>query len=99
MRPRDWMPENALGDWRWLLRRIEGPLPDSVMRDVMKSKWWSDQLDGEKKPGTEVVQLFCALCPTGMRHTLREQIEELDFERKDLGLMLLDTLEKLEAVQ
>ena len=99
VRPRDWMPDTAPGDWGWLLRRIEGPLPENVMRDVLKSKWWSDQLSGEKKPGTEVVQLFCALCPAGMRDKLREQIDELDIDRKDIGLMLLDTLEKLEAVQ
>lgn len=99
VRPREWLPDAAPSDWGWLLRRIEGPLPENVMREVLKSKWWSDQLSGEKKPGTEVVQLFCALCPAGMRARLREEIDELDFERKELGLMLLDTLGKLEAVQ
>ena len=99
VRPRDWMPDTAPGDWGWLLRRIEGPLPENVMRDVLKSKWRSDQLRGEKKPGTEVVQLFCALCPAGLRDKLREQIDELDIDRKDIALMLLDTLEKLEALQ
>ncbi|UWZ86835.1 DUF5691 domain-containing protein [Occallatibacter riparius] len=99
VRPRDWMPEAALGDWGWLLRRIEGPLPESVTREVLKSKWWSDQLNGEKKPGTEVIQTFCALCPAGMREKLREQMDGIDPDRKDMGIMLLDTLEKLEAVR
>ncbi|HKF49384.1 MAG TPA: DUF5691 domain-containing protein [Terracidiphilus sp.] len=99
VRPREWMPEPALPAWGWLLRRIQSKLPEKVMRDVLKSKWWSDQLGGEKKPGTEVIQLFCALCPAGLRDKLREQIDELDADRKEVGLMLLDTLDGLEAVQ
>jgi hypothetical protein len=99
VRPREWMPEAPLPAWSWLLRRIQAPLPEKVMREALKSKWWSDQLGGEKKPGTEVVQLFCALCPAGLRAKLREQIEELEMERKEAGLMLLDTLDRLEAMQ
>lgn len=99
VRPRDWMPEAPLPTWGWLLRRIGSPLPERVMHDVLKSKWWSDQLSGEKKPGTEVIQVFCALCSAGMRDNLREQLDALDLDRKELGLMLLETLDRLEAMQ
>jgi hypothetical protein len=99
VRPRDWMPDPPLPAWAWLLRRIESPLTENVMRDVLKSKWWSDQLGGEKKPATEVIQVFCAVCPAGLREKLREQIDELEMDRKEVGRMLLDTLDRLEAVR
>ena len=99
VRPRDWMPESPLPAWGWLMRRIEAPLPKSVMLDVLRSKWWSDQLGGEKQPGTEVVQVCCALCPPALRDKLREEIGGLDPDRKEPGMMLLETLDRLEAAQ
>lgn len=99
VRPRDWMPEPPLPAWGWLLRQIEAPLPVNLMRELLRSKWWSDQLAGGKPPDTEVVQVFCALCPAALRDRMREAIEGLDFDRKELGWMLLETLDRLEAVR
>jgi hypothetical protein len=99
VRPRDWMPATALGEWGWLLRRLQGPLTESVMQGVLKSQWWADQFSGEKKPGTEAIQVFCASCPAGMRGKLREQIDELDVDGKEPGLTLLDTLDTLDKLE
>lgn len=94
IRPRDWMPQLAVPVLGWLLRRIGEPLPFDLMREMIGSKWWREQI--EANPGPEWVQCICALCPMNLRNTLREQLEPLDAARKDAGLLLLEILDKLE---
>jgi hypothetical protein len=96
LRPKKWLSPAPFPAWSWLHRQMEGPLPAEVMRKVFASNAWTEQLEEEKKPGTEMVQVFCALCPSGLRDQLRSQLEPLDAERKDKGLMLLEILDSLE---
>lgn len=96
MRPREWMPELPFPAWSWLHRQMEGPLPANVMREVLDSKFWTAQLNEEKKPATELVQVFCALCPPELRNHLRHQLTPLKLDRNDKGLMLLEFLDSLE---
>jgi len=96
LRPKKWLPPLPFPAWSWLHRQLEGPLPANVMREVLQSKAWTTQLQEEKKPGTELVQVLCALCPPELRNFLRGQIEPLPADRNDKGLMLLEILESLE---
>ncbi len=98
VQPRRWMPEAPFPAWSWLLRRIEGPLPLGVMKEIQQTKRWFILIAGEEQPATEVVQIFCALCPAELRNRMREQIEPLEFERKDKGLLLMEILDRLEKV-
>jgi hypothetical protein len=76
---------------------MEGPLPVSIMRGILESKTWKDQLNDEKKgPSLEVIQVICALCPRELRSNLREDLDPVAADRKDKGSMLLDILDELE---
>jgi len=99
VKPKKWLPEVPFPAWSWLHRQIEGMLPTGIMRDVLASKTWKEQLDSDKKGGTEFVQVICALCPPELRGSIRSQIEPLEADRKDKGLMLLDILEELETLK
>jgi hypothetical protein len=94
--PQEWAPETAIPAWSWLLRRMEGPLPASVMDQVLKAKWWMKALTDDPSPHAAMIQVLCALCPPSLRAHLRGQIEPLRAERKDEGWLLLEILEKLE---
>jgi hypothetical protein len=96
LRPKEWLPSQPFPAWSWLHRQMEGPLPTNVMREVLASKVWTAQLEEENKPGTELVQVFCALCPPELRNHLRSQLEPLTADRNDKGLMLLEILDSLE---
>jgi hypothetical protein len=99
VKPKQWVPEVPFPAWTWLHRQVEGPLPADIMRDVLASKAWKEQLDPDKKGGTEFVQVMCALCPSEMRGTIRSQIEPLEADRKEKGLMLLEILDELETLK
>ena len=99
IKPNKWLPEVPFPAWSWLHRQIKGTLPTDIMREVLASKTWTEQLDSDKKDGTEFVQVICALCPTELRGTIRSQIEPLEADRKDKGLMLLDILDELETLK
>ena len=45
------------------------------------------------------MQVICALCPPELRGTVRAQLELLEMDRKDKGLLLLDILDELENVR
>lgn len=98
VRPAKWMPEGDFSAWNWLHKRMEGPLPAQLMKEILNSKAWTDQLKSEHPPAAAQVQAFCALCAAEMRGRLREQIEPLEMERKEKGLELLEILERLESV-
>jgi hypothetical protein len=99
IKPKHWLPEVPFPAWSWLHRQIEGPLPAGIMREVLASKAWNEQLDSDKKGGTEFVQVICALCPPELRGTIRAQLEPLEADRKDKGWMLLDILDELETLK
>jgi hypothetical protein len=99
VKPKKWLPEVPFPAWSWLHRQIEGMLPTGIMRDVLASKTWKEQLDSDKKGGTEFVQVICALCPPELRGSIRSQIEPLEADRKDKGSMLLDILDELETLK
>jgi hypothetical protein len=99
VKPRKWLPVVPFPTWSWLHRQIEGPLPAGIMREVLGSKTWTEQLDADKKGGTEFVQVICALCPPELRGTIRSQLEPLEADRKDKGTMLLDILDELETLK
>jgi hypothetical protein len=96
IKPRRWLPQVPFPAWSWLHRQIEGPLPASIMREVLASKAWSEQLEPDKKGGSEFVQVICALCPSELRRSIRAQLEPIEVDRKDKGWMLLDILDELE---
>lgn len=98
VKPKKWLPEVPFPAWSWLHRQIEGPLPTPMMREILSSKTWTEQLEPEKKGGAEFIQAICALCPPELRATIRVQLEPLEIDRKDKGLMLLDILDELEAL-
>ena len=99
IRPKKWLPEIPFPAWSWLHRQMEGPLPDQIMNEILASPMWAEQLNEEKKgPSLEIIQVVCALCPAKLRQTLRPQLEPLETERKDKGLMLLDILDELESM-
>ena len=95
--PQEWNPETVIPGWSWLLRRMEGPLPESVMDKILRSKWWKDALVHDPPPQSAVIQVLCALCPSRMRVHLREQIDPLPTDWKGEGWLLLEILEKLES--
>ena len=99
VKPKKWLPEVPFPAWSWLHRQIEGTLPVGIMREVLSSKAWTEQLDSDKKGGTEFVQVICALCPPELRGTIRAQLEPLEAGRKDKGWMLLDILDELETLK
>ncbi len=99
IKPKQWLLEVPFPAWSWLHRQIEGTLPAAIMREVLASKTWKEQLDSDKKGGTEFVQVICALCPPELHGTIRSQIEPLEADRKDKGLMLLDILDELETLK
>jgi hypothetical protein len=99
IKPKQWLPEMPFPAWSWLHRQIEGPLPAGIMREVLASNGWKEQLDSDKKGGTEFVQAICALCPPELRGTIRAQLEPLEADRKDKGWMLLDILDELETLK
>jgi hypothetical protein len=98
VRPKAYMPEDPFPSWSWLLRRSEGPLSESIMNEVLDSKWWIAQVEAESQPMAALVQVFCALCPPELRGLLRQQLDTVSFDRKEEGLLLLETLEKLESI-
>lgn len=95
--PAQWNPEVPYPAWDWLLRRLEGPLPQPVMDELLRSKWWSEQAASDPPPRPEVIQVICALCPPQPRGQLRGQVEALAPESNLEGLLLLDILERLES--
>ena len=99
IRPKQWLPSVPFPAWSWLHRQMEGPLPVDVMRKVLTSKTWNEQFENDKKPGTEMIQVFCALSPASLRDQLRSQLEPLDADRKDKGIMLLEILDSLEKTK
>src|SRR6185369_6404716 len=52
IKPKQWLPEMPFPAWSWLHRQIEGPLPAGIMREVLASNGWKEQLDSDKKGGT-----------------------------------------------
>ncbi len=99
IRPKKWLPEIPFPAWSWLHRQMEGPLPASIMSEILASGMWAEQLNEEKKgPSLEIIQVVCALCPRELRGSLRAQLERLEMERKDKGMMLLDILDELESL-
>lgn len=98
IKPKRWLPESPFPAWSWLHRQIEGFLPVGILREVLSSKSWTEQLEPEKKGGSEFVQVICALAPPPLRTTIREQIEPLEADRRDKGWMLLDILDELETL-
>jgi hypothetical protein len=99
IKPRKWLPETPFPAWSWLHRQMEGPLPASVMNEILASAVWKEQLSEEKKgPSLEIIQVMCALCPQELRANLRVQLEPIELERKDKGSMLLDILDELESL-
>ena len=99
VKPKKWLPPVPFPAWSWLHRQMEGHLPTAIMRDVLGSKAWKEQLEPEKKGGSEFVQVICALCPRELRGMVRAQLEPLEADRKDKGWMLLDILDELENVR
>lgn len=99
MKPGRWLPVVPFPAWSWLHRQMQGPLPAAIMRDVLDSKTWNEQLEPEKKGGSELVQVICALCPPELRRSIRAQLEPLETDRKDKGLLLFDILDELENVR
>lgn len=99
IRPKMWLPEIPFPAWSWLHQQMEGPLPVDIMSEVLASRMWAEQLSEEKKgPSLEVIQVICALCPRELRGSLGAQLEPLEIERKDKGMMLLDILDELESL-
>ena len=98
VRPREYMPDEPIPAWSWLLWGLESFLPASIMNEILDSKWWAEQLIGESQPTASLVQVFCALCPPEVRGTLRQQLDAVSFDRKEEGLLLLEILEKLESI-
>lgn len=99
VRPKKWLPEIPFPAWSWLHQQMEGPLPADIMSEILASGMWAEQLNQEKKgPSLEIIQVVSALCPQELRGSLRVQIEPLDLERKDKGMMLLDILDELESL-
>ena len=99
IRPRKWLPEVPFPAWSWLHRQLEGSLPTEIMRDILASTAWTEQLKDEKKgPPPELVQVFCALCPRELRSVLRTQLEPLELEKKNKGMLLLEILDELESL-
>jgi len=99
VKPNKWLPELPFPAWSWLHRQLDGPLPTGIMRELLNSKVWTEQLEQEKKGGAELVQVICALCPRDMRGIIRAQLEPLEVDRKDKGAMLLDILDELETLK
>lgn len=100
IRPKKWLPEVPFPAWSWLHQQMEGPLPAGIMSEIFASKTWAEKLNEEKKgPSLEIVQVMCALCPRKLRSTLRAQLEPLEIERKDKGIMLLEILDDLESLR
>jgi hypothetical protein len=78
---------------------MEGPIPAAIVREVLASGMWAEQLNQEKKgPSLEIIQVVCALCPPELRGSLRAHLEQLEIERKDKGMMLLEILDELESL-
>jgi uncharacterized protein DUF5691 len=98
VRPRAFMPEDSLAALSWLLRRAEGPLPVSIMLEILDSPWWAKQWKDDAQPAAALVQVLCALCQAGLRGTLRHQLDAIVFDRKEEGLLLLEILERLESI-
>ena len=99
IKPKKWLPEVPFPAWSWLHRQMEGPLPAGIMREILASKEWAEQLDQEKKgPSLEIIQVICALCPRELRGMVRTQLEPLEVERKGKGWMLLEILDELESL-
>ena len=94
--PGKWMPEASPLPWTWLHKRIEGPLPAPLMQEILRAKEWTNQLNAESPPVSELVQAFCAVCPTPCRAKLREQLLPLDVAYTEKGLLLLEILGRLE---
>jgi uncharacterized protein DUF5691 len=99
IKPRNWLPQAPFPAWSWLHRQIEGPLPASIMQEVLASKAWTEQLEPDMKGGSEFVQVICALCPSELRGSIRAQLEPVEVDRKDKGWMLLDILDEMENVR
>jgi len=100
IRPKKWLPEIPFPPWSWVHRQMEGPLPANIMSEILASAMWAEQLNEEKKgPSLEIIQVVCALCPRELRGSLRAQLERLEMERKDKGMMLLDILDELESLK
>lgn len=98
IKPRKWLPAVPFPAWSWLHRQNGGPLPADIMRDILASTTWTEQLEAEKKGGSELVQVICALCPPELRGLIRTQLDALEADRKDKGRMLLDILDELESL-
>jgi len=96
VRPQQWIPAAGVAQWSWLLLQSEGPLPVPVMDQILKTKSFKDQIGGEKPPSTEWVQAICALCPGALRNRLSNLLGTLEREIAGQGLLLLETLDKLE---
>lgn len=99
IKPKKWLPEALLPAWSWLHRQIDGSLPAGIMQQLLAAKEWTEQLESEKKGGSEFVQVICALSPPELRTKLRAQLEPLEADRRDKGTMLLDILDELENLK
>ena len=99
IRPKKWLPEIPFPAWSWLHRQMEGPLPEEIMSEILRSAMWAEQMEQERKgPSLEIIQVMCALCPGKLRGSLRAHLEPLETERKDKGMMLLDIQDELERL-
>jgi hypothetical protein len=98
VRPAAFTPDDPFPAWSWLLRRSEGPLPPSIMNEILNSRWWTTQRKDESQPAASLVQVLCALCPAGLRGTWRQQLDSVPCERREDGLLLLEILEGLESI-
>ena len=99
IKPKKWVPAVPFPAWSWLHRQIEGPLPADILRGILASRAWTEQIEPEKKGGSELVQVICALCPPELREAIRAQLEPLEIDRKEKGWTLLEILDELENVR
>lgn len=82
--------------WSWIHRALEGPMPESMMEQLLRSAGWEELLQDPKKLIPEWIEIIAGLCPAAQRNHLRCRIAVLDPALTAVTLPLLDILDAME---
>ena len=91
-------PLMSYAAWLWLHRALEGPAPEMLFEEIVRSGKWLAKLQEEAKANAMWIDVIAALCPSSQRAALQIQMAELAPELTAIALPLLEILDSLEKV-
>ena len=96
VRPLTWVQDMPVWGLIKLYKMLEGPVSDTLMRDLMKARPWLALLKDDTRLQVDIVDALAVLCPPALRPAFRAQITVLDPAKTTNALTFLDIMAALD---